>query len=336
MPAFNAGTFIDDAIKSVIGQTFTDWELIIVDDGSTDDTADIASRHASADSRIKIFRRTGNSGNVILPRRQCVRESRGYFLCQLDADDCIATDYLEKLIRRQKSTNADAVLAEMYRWSADGNTIKAVPHSSIDTTQTYAGRNLVKYTLDKWRLGSAGIFRRHIFTDAYLNYPLEAYPMADELLTRICLLKAGTVAFADALYLYRSNPDSTTHSSGNTHLWLLRVNRELLGPIESFYGKTSDEYRLALRQQFHGVIHAMTERTCGHHSKAMKALYDAEIACDIASFDSNGLRAAGTSRIKETIMRLPCPLATRCAIMSAYQWAGKTYRRIVPLPPERR
>ena len=55
-PCYNGGRFIADTIESVLGQTYAQWEMIVVDDGSADDTAEIAGRYAARDSRIQLIR----------------------------------------------------------------------------------------------------------------------------------------------------------------------------------------------------------------------------------------------------------------------------------------
>ena len=65
MPAYNVEKYIGEAIESILAQTFTDWELIIVDDCSKDKTLAIASEYAAKDSRIRIIKRKENSGTMI-------------------------------------------------------------------------------------------------------------------------------------------------------------------------------------------------------------------------------------------------------------------------------
>ena len=91
MPAYNAGPYLDDAIKSVLDQSFADFELLLIDDGSTDDTADRIDRWAAQDSRIRPL---SNAGNIGLTRTLNVglTEARGDFVARLDADDLSKPD----------------------------------------------------------------------------------------------------------------------------------------------------------------------------------------------------------------------------------------------------
>jgi len=85
MPAFNAGRFIDEAIKSVRCQSLATWELIIVNDGSTDDTGDIAEKHAAQDGRIRVIHQT-NAGQAAANNR-AIPEARAKYIARMDADD---------------------------------------------------------------------------------------------------------------------------------------------------------------------------------------------------------------------------------------------------------
>ena len=94
MPAFNASRYIDQAIESVCGQTISDLELLVVDDGSTDDSTQVVERHAALDKRIRLFRQI-NSGPGPA-RNVAFRAARGRFLAFLDSDDAWAPTFLER------------------------------------------------------------------------------------------------------------------------------------------------------------------------------------------------------------------------------------------------
>lgn len=95
MPSWNTGRFIAESINSVIAQTYENWELIIVDDCSTDDTDEIVA--SFADDRIKYFKNEKNSG-AALTRNRAMREAQGEWIAFLDSDDLWTADKLEKMI----------------------------------------------------------------------------------------------------------------------------------------------------------------------------------------------------------------------------------------------
>lgn len=95
MPSFCCDKFIAQAIYSVLEQTYTNWELIVVDDGSTDSTQDIVASFTAKDTRIRMFINDKNSGPAI-SRNRALRESKGRWIAFLDSDDLWLPEKLEK------------------------------------------------------------------------------------------------------------------------------------------------------------------------------------------------------------------------------------------------
>jgi len=87
MPAYNASRTIASSIKSVQRQSYTNWELLVVDDCSTDDTMLIVKGLSTIDSRIKLISLDKNSGRPAYPRNKATKEALGEFIAFLDADD---------------------------------------------------------------------------------------------------------------------------------------------------------------------------------------------------------------------------------------------------------
>ena len=95
IPAYNAGKYIARTIEGVMRQTIADWELIIVDDGSKDDTPGICDTFASKDSRIRVVHKS--NGGVSAARNTGLDEAQGRYITFLDADDFFVPQYLEAL-----------------------------------------------------------------------------------------------------------------------------------------------------------------------------------------------------------------------------------------------
>ena len=95
MPSYNTGKYIAEAIQSVINQTYKYWELIIVDDCSSDNTDEIVT--SFSEPRIKFFKNKINSGAAV-SRNRALREAKGRWIAFLDSDDLWRIDKLEKQI----------------------------------------------------------------------------------------------------------------------------------------------------------------------------------------------------------------------------------------------
>lgn len=102
MPSWNTGRFIAESIQSVIDQTYKKWELLIVDDCSTDNTDEVVS--SFKDYRIKYFKNEKNLG-AALTRNRALREAQGEWIAFLDSDDLWTPEKLEKQIRFMEENN---------------------------------------------------------------------------------------------------------------------------------------------------------------------------------------------------------------------------------------
>lgn len=98
MPAYNAEKYIEQAIRSVQAQTYKEWELIVINDCSTDNTEQIVLKIASGDKRIRYLKNAVNSG-VSESRNVGIKKSRNDWIAFLDSDDCWTTDKLEKQLQ---------------------------------------------------------------------------------------------------------------------------------------------------------------------------------------------------------------------------------------------
>ena len=215
MPAYNVEKYIGEAIESIVAQTFTDWELIIVDDCSKDKTLAIASEYAAKDSRIRIIKRNENSGSVRLPRLDGVMAAHGTYICAIDSDDAIEPEYLQKMIDRQRETRSDIVLCRMrlcnQALQEDG---RIIPNAQYNMSRIFCGRESVIATLGEWQIAMAGMLVASKLNHDYVkqNYdPKRNTIFADELDQRKLLLSASSVAIKDASYLYRQQQGSVIH-----------------------------------------------------------------------------------------------------------------------------
>lgn len=108
MPAYNAARFIEEAIQSVQAQTITNWELLVIDDGSTDDTGKLVKEIADQDSRVKLLVNECNMG-VAKSRNRGLDIFRGQYVALLDSDDYWQPQMLKKMLARAEETKADIV-----------------------------------------------------------------------------------------------------------------------------------------------------------------------------------------------------------------------------------
>ena len=113
VPVYQAEKLLHRCFESVSRQTFPDWELILVDDGSTDGSAALCDKFAARESRARVFHRKKNQG-VSEARNLGINESRGDYITFLDADDCYEFQALETLWNLREQSGADAAACRVY------------------------------------------------------------------------------------------------------------------------------------------------------------------------------------------------------------------------------
>lgn len=117
-PTYNCGKFIGETIETVLNQTYKNWEMIIVDDESKDNTEEVVSTYK--DPRIKYIRLTENSGAAIA-RTRAMQEAKGKYMAFLDSDDLWKSNKLEAQIKFMKKNNYNFVCSSYEQIDEQGN-----------------------------------------------------------------------------------------------------------------------------------------------------------------------------------------------------------------------
>ncbi|WP_432712748.1 glycosyltransferase family 2 protein [Pedobacter sp.] len=120
-PMYNGERFVGQTINSVISQSYPLWEMIIIDDGSTDQGAKVVSNFMGHDSRIQLLRQA-NAGSAAA-RNKGIRQAKGQYIALLDADDTWNADFLEKQLDLMRRKNTALVYGSHTRIDADGKEI---------------------------------------------------------------------------------------------------------------------------------------------------------------------------------------------------------------------
>ena len=127
VPVYNVEDYIDECIQSVLSQTYTNYELILVDDGSTDRSGDIADQYAGQDPQIKAFHKE-NKG-LFHTRRYAIAYASGDYYVMLDSDDMLENYCLETLYHTIIKHNCDCVFYNRKRLT-DGKIQRATYHTA--------------------------------------------------------------------------------------------------------------------------------------------------------------------------------------------------------------
>ena len=202
MAAYNAEKTIEQAINSVLSQTYPDFELLVVNDCSTDKTAMLAEAIVKKDDRVRLISNEKNSG-VSYTRKHGLEEASGEWVAILDSDDAWAPEKLEKQINLQKKTNADLLFTGSAFMDADGKPIDWYLAAPAEVTY----RQLLKQNVLS---NSSALVRKEL----YAKYYAVGDGMHEDFALWLNILKDGRKAYGvdEPLLIYRIAKSS---KSGN-------------------------------------------------------------------------------------------------------------------------
>jgi glycosyltransferase involved in cell wall biosynthesis len=231
MPCYNSERFLEGTLASVMSQTYSNWELIAVDDCSTDGTRAMLDRAAAQDPRVRIFGHTQRGGRPAVTKNTALREVRGEFLCFLDHDDLYLPRKLEVLVDAlQKRPNCVAGFHDLDFVDAAGQvTDRYLPNFLNDAKmflqQIGEGRFLVSQ--DFYRFQSIRYAALHTISCMLAIKRLPAcelrfdtrYAVCDDTDLWIRVGLCGTMVYCDErLAHYRQHESNITRDLSKFHL----------------------------------------------------------------------------------------------------------------------
>ena len=311
IPVYNAEEYLSECLSSVLAQDFADWEVVMVDDGSTDDSVLIAEKFCNTDSRIKLFRSEVNSGSAYGPRLRAAGLARAPYIVTLDADDVVSPDFLKQLHDAIELVHPDLVISEM--WSYDGSeSRKILPLETIDVSKTWNGKELVAHTLIRWAVSLAGFaVRREIYLEADRHVTAEDKTaiFSDEIHSRWVLSMCGTVVMCAGRYYYRQNDDSVTHTNVPRLVdSKLISSASLLSMTAKTFGAGSPTHLLALENRFYTLVDLLRLINEAHLEPARRKECLRKISSALKALDTNQLKGRVSPRYL-SLMKLPIPFA---------------------------
>ena len=119
-PSYNCADYIGKTIESIQAQTYQDWELLITDDCSSDNSCEVIEKYMSTDPRIKLFRLEKNSGAGVA-RNKSIREAKGRFIAFCDSDDRWHPEKLERQLKFMTEGNYSLTYTSYYTCKEDGS-----------------------------------------------------------------------------------------------------------------------------------------------------------------------------------------------------------------------
>lgn len=234
VPAYNAERWLPAAVRSVLAQTVQDWELVLVDDGSTDATPGLCDGYAASDARIHVSH-IQNSG-VSEARNYGLKVSNGDRIVFLDADDVLHPDMLRIMLDAAMRHKADMISCATFQFhtlqqeSEWLDTSFRTPVKERVLTSEKAIEEAYYQTSELNVSSCAKLYNRNVWhTNNFYNGRYEDLEIACRLME-----SADRIVCVDApLYGYRQNPDSYMHRFTLQRLDVLKVTEQLEARAES-------------------------------------------------------------------------------------------------------
>jgi len=227
-PMYNGEKFVSQTIESVLAQTYRNWEMVIVDDGSKDNSAAIVANYAEKDSRIRLIQQS-NSGSAAA-RNHALREANGRYICFLDADDLWDSQFLEKQFDFLQQQDAALVYCSYRRIDVNGQEILkpfiVPPKVNYKGLLKTCSISCLTAMFDKTKIG-----------EIYFNESLKS--MRDDFVFWLTILKRIDNAYGnpDVLASYRVFTASTTGNKKKVMKpqFMVYYHVEKLGLLRSVY-----------------------------------------------------------------------------------------------------
>ena len=268
IPMYNASQFVGQCLESLLAQTFTDFEVIIVDDCSTDSSAAIVESYAPKfDGRLALLQLDRNSGSGAVPRNTGLKFARGEYIFFADADDMLTLTALEELFALAERFNADVVYCEKY-YAATPDLSEVFIHS-----EQHGGSFVDRPTLesddlservqkilrhDYWVTPWCKFIKRSLLVDGEISFPQCKIAEDDIWTYELVFCAKKFLRVPNIIYVWRQSEDSMFRRNRSPQreikFWVnplvigLKHLDEFMSRIEFF--RVNPQYRLAILDHF--------------------------------------------------------------------------------------
>lgn len=226
-PVYNSEKFIKDTISSVLNQTYTNWEMILVDDCSVDNSEQIINEYVKKDSRFKYIKLEQNSGAAIA-RNRAIKEANGRFLAFLDSDDIWESEKLDLQIKFMLENNVGFTFTSYKIIDENGNPTEKI----VNVPNTINYEELLKNTI-------IGCLTVVIDKDIVGDIQMPNLRARQDFVTWLSILKKGYTAYGINIPLAKYRVVSNSISSNKFKMirrnWNVYRNIEELSFVRSAY-----------------------------------------------------------------------------------------------------
>lgn len=244
VPVYNVEKYLCSCIDSILAQTFTDFELLLIDDGSKDKSGEICDEYAKRDCRVKVFHK--ENGGVSSARNLGIDESKGEYLFFIDSDDIISRSYIDLFVNNIRKNGSVCVVCKytnqlsLLMNQVDSVKIKEMMSSEFLDEIWISEGKLDGYLWNK-------IFEKKILIDFNIRFDENVSIWEDMLFVVDYFINISTVIFVDAvLYYYRDTMNSAVKQQN------ISKKMEKISVCIQLLGLCNDS--ILYRQRLNGIL----------------------------------------------------------------------------------
>lgn len=292
IPVYNVEKYLPRCIESVLNQTFTDFEVICVNDASPDNCAIILERYASLDKRVQVIKQPINQG-LSVARNTGVSKATGEYICFVDSDDVLHNQCLEVVYKLAKKHSADLVNFRLESMEFESSIEKELLCRRIDINSLdlkvsdkpiFLGTHREKYKIDFNACGK--LYKRKILEDISFipKIHFEDFPHTFAVLSK----GPKTVVINEVLYIYTVNNDSIFHQKNNPQQ-IRDYHRGIVFIYEIFKQPGLEEELKFLTKNFIPNILLQQLSRCRRSNKIIRPQMYKVFAEELKDLDEKGL-----------------------------------------------
>lgn len=221
IPVYKVEQYLPKCLDSILAQTFSDFEALLINDGSPDRSGTIAEDYAAHDSRIKVFHK--ENGGVSSARNYGLQQARGQYIAFCDSDDWVEPDWLETLYQQMNFYSVDLSVCGMLKENEAGKIL-----FSIEEDQVYVKNKeeilLTLFEGDKYYKYQGWIFnklyKREIIMQYHISFKEDIFYSEDRLFNFFYYCYCTSAVFSTSYkyhYLIRQNSAMTSYQEGNAY-----------------------------------------------------------------------------------------------------------------------
>ena len=245
IPVYNVENYLRSCLDSVLSQTYKDFEVLMVNDGSTDGSGAICQDFVERDSRFHYFEK--ENGGLSDARNYGLDRAKGHYITFLDSDDFLFEDYLENLYYASRLSDSDITIGGYCRFG-DSNFYFYNDHFKSDSLVAFKDFQAIQYldsmldvTFITFSTAWGKLFKRELFSE--LRFPYGKYAEDQFLIWKLYMKADKIYVFNGASYVYRMNP------SGLSNIFTLK-HLDYIDAIEERIKETKDIEGIEIQHSF--------------------------------------------------------------------------------------